>query len=105
MIEGQLCELKHRCLLQHQLVPQKLWKSSEQLKVMVDLNAVPPLGIEGIDVMDVAAELDGKVGYGAIGVGGLKMKIHKAAIARLFESNDQILDVNEIYAIGESLGA
>ncbi|MEC7566853.1 MAG: NADP-dependent methylenetetrahydromethanopterin/methylenetetrahydrofolate dehydrogenase [Planctomycetota bacterium] len=88
-----------------QLVPQNLWESSEQLKVMVDLNAVPPLGIEGIEVTDVAVELNGKVAYGAIGVGGLKMKIHKAAIARLFESNDQILDVNEIYAIGESLGA
>ena len=86
-----------------QIVSQDLWKASEQLKVMVDLNAVPPLGIEGIDVMDVAVDLNGKVAYGAIGVGGLKMKIHKAAIARLFESNDQILDINEIYAIGESL--
>ena len=34
--------------------------------------------------------------YGAIGVGGLKMKIHKAAIARLFETNDAILDAAEI---------
>ena len=24
MIEGQLCELKRRCLLQHQLIPRKL---------------------------------------------------------------------------------
>ena len=32
-----------------------------------------------------------------------KMKIHKAAIASLFESNEQVLDAEEIYSIGESL--
>ena len=31
------------------------------------------------------------------------MKIHKAAIARLFESNDQILDAEEIFQIGQKL--
>jgi len=31
------------------------------------------------------------------------MKIHKAAIAKLFESNDQVLGTEEIYGIGEAL--
>jgi hypothetical protein len=31
------------------------------------------------------------------------MKIHKACLARLFESNDQTLDTEAIYAIGEAL--
>jgi hypothetical protein len=86
-----------------QLLPQEIWQSSDSLKVLVDLNAVAPAGIEGIDVLDNAREVVGKVTYGAIGVGGLKMKIHKAAVEQLFESNDQILNVDEIYAIGESL--
>ena len=73
------------------------------LKVAVDLNAVPPLGLGGLNVMDKATERDGIHCYGAIGVGGTKMKIHKAAIARLFESNDQVLDTAAIYAIGQSL--
>jgi hypothetical protein len=30
-------------------------------------------------------------------VGGMKMKIHKAAIRRLFEANDLILDAEEIF--------
>ena len=34
--------------------------------------------------------------FGALGVGGLKMKIHKACIARLFERNDLVLDVETI---------
>ena len=29
------------------------------------------------------------------------MKIHKAAIAYLFERNDQVLDAEEIYEIGK----
>ena len=86
-----------------ELLPQEIWQSSESLKVLVDLNAVAPAGIEGIDVLDTARVVDSKVTYGAIGVGGLKMKIHKAAVSRLFESNDQVLNVDEIYAIGKAL--
>ena len=86
-----------------QLISKSVWKQCEQLKVLIDLNAVPPLGIEGIDVMDKAKADGQQVLYGAIGVGGTKMKIHKAAIASLFESNEQVLDAEEIYSIGESL--
>lgn len=73
------------------------------LKAAVDLNAVPPTGLGGIDVMDKGAEKHDCICYGAIGVGGLKMKIHKAAIEKLFESNDQVLNTEEIYAIGAGL--
>jgi hypothetical protein len=31
------------------------------------------------------------------------MKIHRAAIMRLFESNDAVLDAEELLAIGEKL--
>ena len=75
----------------------------KSLRVAVDLNAVPPLGIGGGEVMDKAKDRDGQLCYGAIGVGGTKMKIHRAAISRLFESNDQVLDTAAIYAIGQSL--
>ncbi|MCA9215309.1 MAG: bifunctional NADP-dependent methylenetetrahydromethanopterin dehydrogenase/methylenetetrahydrofolate dehydrogenase [Planctomycetales bacterium] len=83
-----------------QLAPNSAWADSTSLKVAIDLNAVPPLGIEGIEVMDAGADRSGKTCYGAIGVGGTKMKIHKAAIARLFEQNDLFLDAAEIYEIG-----
>ncbi len=75
----------------------------KSLRVAVDLNAVPPLGIGGVEVIDKAKDRDGQLCYGAIGVGGTKMKIHRAAVARLFESNDQVLDTASIYAIGQSL--
>ncbi len=72
------------------------------LRVAVDLNAVPPLGVEGVEVSDKGVERDGVIGYGALGVGDLKMKVHRAAVARLFESNDQVLDAEQIYALAEA---
>ncbi len=80
------------------------WTSSPSLKVAIDLNAVPPAGLEGIGMTDKAVQKGEIVCYGAIGVGGTKMKIHKAAVAKLFEQNDQILDTAAIYRIAESLG-
>jgi hypothetical protein len=53
--------------------------------------------------MDKAAEKLNCLCYGAIGVGGLKMKIHKAAIEKLFLSNDQVFGTQEIFGIGEEL--
>jgi hypothetical protein len=67
--------------------------------MVVDLNAVPPMGIEGTSVMDKGAIREGVVCYGAIGVGDLKMKIHRAAIAALFNLNDQVMDALEVYEI------
>ncbi len=77
--------------------------SLDSLKVAIDLNAVPPLGLEGVDMMDAGKEIGGAVCYGAIGVGGLKMKIHKAAVRRLFDSNSEVLDTVAIYEIGREI--
>jgi hypothetical protein len=85
------------------LLPKSARTACTALKVVIDLNAVPPLGIEGIDVTDAAKEREGVIGYGAIGVGGTKMKLHRAAVARLFESNDVVLDAEEVYALGEGM--
>jgi hypothetical protein len=78
-------------------------RSAAALKLAIDLNAVPPVGIDGIDPKDEAKPLDGIITYGALGIGGLKMKIHKAAIRRLFESNDAILDAEEVFELGGQL--
>lgn len=71
------------------------------LRVAIDLNAVPPLGIEGVSVTDKGVDQGGVTCYGAIGVGDTKMKVHKAAIAALFESNDKVLDAEEIYQLAQ----
>jgi len=76
---------------------------SAAITVAIDLNAVPPLGIEGIEMGDKGKERDGTIGYGALGVGDAKMKIHKAAIAQLFARNDQVFDAEEIYEFAKSV--
>lgn len=76
---------------------------ASKARVLIDLNAVPPAGIEGIIATD-KARIDGTaVVYGALGVGGLKMKIHRAAIQKLFGAHDMVLDAEELLAIGERL--
>jgi hypothetical protein len=86
-----------------ELLPEDVRRQAKELKLAIDLNAVPPAGIGGIQPTDKAAEKDGQICYGAIGVGGTKMKLHKAAVRRLFESNDVVLDAEEIYALGGAI--
>jgi hypothetical protein len=85
------------------LLPRAARLAAKDLRVAVDLNAVPPVGIEGIEMTDKGALRDGVVGYGAVGVGGTKMKIHKAALARLFERSDQVLDAREVFALAKDI--
>ena len=86
-----------------QLLPEKLWQVNPDLRVLIDLNAVPPAGIEGVGPMDNAAQRGDAIIYGAIGVGGRKMKIHKAAIRSLFEAHDRVLDAETIYELAKAL--
>lgn len=86
-----------------ELLPASVREQCSTLKVAIDLNAVPPVGLGGVEVSDKAVERNGVLCYGAIGVGGTKMKIHRAAIAKLFESNAQILDAEEVFSIAQSL--
>lgn len=86
-----------------QLLSSEQRSSLNALKVAIDLNAVPPAGLEGVEVFDKAVERDGVLCYGAIGVGGTKMKIHKAAVQKLFTASDLILDTDAIFEIGQNL--
>ncbi len=78
-------------------------KAARSLVVAIDLNAVPPAGIAGIEPQDQGLIREGHACYGALGVGRLKMKIHHGAIASLFTTNDLVLDAEEIYALGKEL--
>jgi methylenetetrahydrofolate/methylenetetrahydromethanopterin dehydrogenase (NADP+) len=86
------------------LLPESIRRSLPSLRIAIDLNAVPPAGIAGINPTDRHVERDGVRCWGALGVGGTKMKIHKAAIRALFEANDRLLDAEEVFEIGRGLG-
>ena len=86
-----------------QMVPKQAWTNAKNLNVAVDLNAVPPLGIEGIDVNDAGVTRDDVVVFGAFGIGNFKTKMHKACVARLFTRNDLVLDAEAIAEIARGL--
>jgi hypothetical protein len=86
-----------------QLLPASTWRGLKGLRAIVDLNAIPPLGVDGVEAGDKGVERDGVKAWGALGVGGLKMKIHKRAVQALFEANDRVLDAEEVLEIGRGL--
>ncbi len=86
-----------------ELVPRELWAGRAGLRAVADVNAVPPLGIEGVEAPDDGTLREGIPALGALGIGGLKMKAHKAAIAQLFERNDLVLDAEQIYDLAAAL--
>jgi methylenetetrahydrofolate/methylenetetrahydromethanopterin dehydrogenase (NADP+) len=88
-----------------QMVPESAWSGLKTLRVAVDLNAVPPLGIQGIEVEDAGKQRHGVTAYGAFGVGNFKTKLHKACVARLFTRNDLVLDAEAIADVGRELVA
>ena len=86
-----------------QLLDESWLESNQSAELVLDINAVPPVGIAGIESMDKGESRHSKICYGAIGIGQLKMKIHKRCIAALFESNEHSLGTDEIFQIGEQL--
>jgi methylenetetrahydrofolate/methylenetetrahydromethanopterin dehydrogenase (NADP+) len=87
-----------------QVLRRDFWAQHPTIELLADYNAAEPLGIEGTKATDDLAEYDGKLVLGALAIGGPKMKVHKACVRRLFESNDQVLDTDAVYAIAKELG-
>ena len=86
-----------------QLLPLSAWKDNPNIEMVADVNAQPPLGIEGIEATDKGKERNGKLCFGALGIGGLKLKLHRACIGQLFESSEKVFDAEEIYALAKEM--
>ena len=85
------------------LIPEKIWKTNPTLKALGDVNAVPPLGIECMKSSFDGENIEGKILFGSSGIGGLKMKVHRACVERLFERNDQVFDAEAIFDVAKEL--
>jgi methylene-tetrahydromethanopterin dehydrogenase len=68
-----------------QVVSRSQLEQAANLLVAADVNAVPPAGIEGVDVHDMGKPLDftprKALGIGALAIGNIKYKVHY----RMFE--------------------
>ena len=85
-----------------ELLKSSHWHNST-IEIVADVNVQPPLGLEGIETTDKGKERDGVICYGALAIGGLKLKLHRACIGKLFQSSDAVLDAEEIYALAKEM--
>ncbi len=88
-----------------ELLTVEQWRDNNNIALMADANATPPLGIGGADMMDKGEQRHGKIVWGAIGFGALKLALHRACIAKLFEDNKQVLDAETIFALAKAMAS
>lgn len=86
-----------------QLLGADVWTAYPTLVRLGDINAVPPLGIGGTKAHFDGEDMNGKLVYGALGIGNLKMKVHRECIKRLFQRNDMVFDAEEVYAVAKEM--
>jgi hypothetical protein len=86
-----------------EMIKPEHWENSANLEVLADANATPPLGLGGTDMLDKGKDRHGKIVWGAIGFGTLKLALHRACIAKLFEDNKQVLDAELIFKLAKEM--
>ncbi len=87
-----------------QVLSAAILKAAKQLKVAGDVNAVPPLGIEGIKRNDSGMPLihainsQGALGVGALAVGNIKYQLQNEMLRLMLETDKPLyLDFREAF--------
>ncbi|MCQ0990108.1 NAD(P)-dependent methylenetetrahydromethanopterin dehydrogenase [Jiella marina] len=81
-------------------------KAASKLLVAADVNAVPPVGLEGIDVMADGEPIEGTdaLGIGALAVGPMKSQTEQGLLKRMIEASEpQTLDFRDAFQLARSL--
>ncbi len=80
------------------------------LKVIGDVNAVPPLGVRGLDLQDFGAPLthavaaEGAVGIGALAIGHIKYRTQQTLLKLLLETDKPVfIDFREAFDTARNL--
>jgi len=83
-------------------------KQAKHLRVVADVNAVPPSGVEGVSVNDNATPIPGisAVGIGALVVGNIKYKTEAGLFKEMIETEKPLyLDFRDAYALAQKLAS
>ena len=86
-----------------QVLRRSVWSAAPNLEAIVDINGVPPQGIEGVSAADDGNIRDGRRAYGALAIAILKMVVQRRCLSRLFERNDLVLDAEDIYDLAREV--
>ena len=93
-----------------QVLSKTVLGQAKQLKVAADINAVPPLGIEGVKRNDMGTPLlhavnsPGSVGIGALAVGNVKYQLQNCLLKMMVEPETPLyLDFRDAFAKARGL--
>ena len=93
-----------------QVLSKTVLGQAKQLKVAADINAVPPLGMEGIKRGDMGTPLQhavnssGAIGIGALAVGNIKYQLQHILLKMMVEpENPLYLDFRDAFTKAEEL--
>lgn len=92
------------------VLSKKHLQQAAKLMVAADVNAVPPLGIEGIELYDMGEELDSTpnraYGIGALAIGNVKYKVHRQLFQMMKEANKPVyLDHGKAFEVAREYAA
>ena len=77
-----------------ELLSAELIAAAPQLKVVADVNAVPPAGIAGVDAFDNGKALEGSksgaVAIGALAIGNIKYQAQNRLLKRMLECDEPL---------------
>mgnify|MGYP001770802393 FL=1 len=87
------------------LLPLNILKNyGRNVKIVADVNAIPPYGVEGIDPnMDGKELIPGVYGIGALVIGVLKNNIEAELIKKALSEPKGIFDFRAAYEVGKSI--
>jgi methylenetetrahydrofolate/methylenetetrahydromethanopterin dehydrogenase (NADP+) len=86
-----------------ELLKTEHWHDNPNLEILADANATPPLGIGGTQALDKGEVRHGKIIWGALGFGTLKLALHRACIAKLFTDNKLVFDAENIFELAKQM--
>jgi methylene-tetrahydromethanopterin dehydrogenase len=86
------------------IIEKEMLNEVKHMKVLVDINAVPPFGVEGIELKDDMREMaPGIFAIGALAVGDLKHKLEKEILREARSNGKEIYNYNTALPLARKL--
>jgi hypothetical protein len=85
-----------------ELMSESVWKSNPRIKILADVNAVPPYGIQGVKPKNDGSVQEEKKCFGALTIGSLKMMLHQNMIKQMFNQRDLFFNLERIHRLHEN---
>lgn len=91
-----------------QILSREQIAGADSLRVVADVNAVPPAGAEGVEVMDDGKPIEGSnaVGIGALAIGNVKYRVEQRMFKTMLEAEKPVyLDFTDAFRAARDIAA